>query len=66
LFFVSGSDWFSGVPENPPTIAGFLYVTLASTAGGVVVSAIRWAIIDTIHHWTGVAAPNWNFTAYPS
>jgi hypothetical protein len=31
-----------------PTVGGFLYVTLASLAAGLVVSAIRWMVMDRI------------------
>jgi small-conductance mechanosensitive channel len=33
------------------TIGGFLYVTLAALALGMVISAVRWLIIDTIFHY---------------
>lgn len=45
-----------------PTIGSFLYVLLASLAAGLIVSALRWAIIDTFHHATGVRAPKLDFT----
>lgn len=40
-----------------PTVGGFLYVALASLAVGLIVSAIRWMIVDTLMHWTGVLQP---------
>ncbi|MCH8829523.1 MAG: hypothetical protein IID45_08105 [Planctomycetes bacterium] len=36
-------------------------VTLGSLAAGLFVSTVRWAIIDTIHHHTGIAPPDWRF-----
>lgn len=44
-----------------PTVGGFLYVTLASVAAGLTASTVRWLALDTLHHWTGVRPPKWNF-----
>ena len=55
-------SWLGSPPINAPTIGGFLYVTLASVAAGLTVSTIRWAVIDTIHHWTGIPRPEWDFS----
>lgn len=57
----SGPFTLSIPVESEPTIGGFLYGTLASTAAGLVISAIRWAIIDQIYHRTGIPAPAWDF-----
>lgn len=43
-----------------PTVGGFLYLTLASVAAGMTVSTIRWAVIDRVHHATGIGKPKWN------
>ena len=53
--------WISASQQNAPTVAGFMYVTLASLAAGVTVSAVRWAIIDQLHHATGVVPTEWKF-----
>lgn len=54
--------WLAVSPEAAPTVGGFLYVTLGSTAAGLVVSAMRWAIIDRLYHRTGIREPRWDFT----
>lgn len=54
-------SWLGTTSTSPPTIGGFLYVTLASVAAGLIVSTVRWAVLDTIHHWTGIRRPNWDF-----
>jgi hypothetical protein len=54
--------WLSASSDSAPTIGGFMYVTLASVAAGVTVSTVRWLVIDTIHHWTGIRQPPWNFS----
>jgi hypothetical protein len=55
--------WFASSPGNTPTVGGFLYVTIASIAVGMTVSAIRWAIVDQLHRFTGVPPPRLNFKA---
>jgi hypothetical protein len=55
------AGWLGAVPANAPTVGGFLYVTVASIAAGMFVSAVRWLVIDTIHHRTGLPPPAWDF-----
>ena len=50
-------SWIATSGQGGPTIAGFLYVTLASLAAGLTVSAVRWVIIDRFHHATGLKPP---------
>jgi hypothetical protein len=38
-----------------------LYVTLASLGAGLILSTVRWLVIDPLHHATGVARPAWDF-----
>ncbi|MGA2958324.1 MAG: hypothetical protein ABSF48_21680 [Thermodesulfobacteriota bacterium] len=48
--------------KDSPTIAGFLYATLASLSLGLLISAVRWLFIDyIIHHWTKVKQPAMEF-----
>lgn len=44
-----------------PTVGGFLYGTLASLAAGLMVSALRWAVVDRLYHRTGIPPPRWDF-----
>jgi hypothetical protein len=53
--------WLSGA-DATPTVGGFMFVTLASVAAGVTVSTVRWAVLDTIHRWTGLPQPDWDFS----
>ena len=57
--------WLAMPPDNLPTAGGLLYVTVASLAAGMTVSAIRWAVFDTLHHRTGVVPPRWDFATLP-
>ena len=54
--------WLAVAPDHAPTVGDLFYATLASVACGMIVSAFRWALIDTIHHRTGVAMPAWDFS----
>ena len=54
--------WLSVQPQANPSFATFLYALLASLAAGLVVSAIRWLLIDTLHHHTGVPFPDPDFS----
>ena len=60
-FSATVAGWLGAVREGQPTVGGFLYVTIASIAAGMLVSAARWLILDTLHHHTGIQAPNWDF-----
>ena len=45
-----------------PSIGGFLYATLASLALGLIISAVRWMIMDTfLHRVTRVDRPELDF-----
>jgi hypothetical protein len=54
--------WFAVGPSESPSIGGFLFLTVAAIAVGMTVSAIRWATVDTLHEWTGLAIPSLNFS----
>ena len=57
--------WLAAAPDTAPTMGDLLYGTLAAIACGMTVSALRWAIIDTLHHWTGIAEPRTDFSRLP-
>ena len=57
--------WFASTPSNAPTISGFLYLTVASLAVGMTVTAIRWACVDLIHAAMGLTAPELDFSQLP-
>lgn len=54
--------WLAMAPDGQPTVGGFLFVTLASIAAGMLVSSIRWLLLDSIHHRTGIRHPKWDFS----
>ena len=54
--------WFATASDHSPTIGGFLYLTVAALAAGMTISALRWAIVDTLQGWTGLKAPALDFS----
>lgn len=54
--------WIGSSATDAPTVAGFLFITLASIGAGLTVSTIRWLIVDSIHHLTGIRPPSWDFS----
>ena len=55
-------SWYAPTAVDAPTIGGFLYLTVASVAMGMTVSAIRWAIVDHVHAHTGLTPPELDFS----
>jgi len=55
--FHAVARWLAESPQSSPTVGGFLYVTIASTTVGLVLSTVRWAVLDRLHHATGVVPP---------
>ena len=53
--------WLSVTPEAAPTIAGFLFATVASVGAGLTASTLRWLTLDTFHSETGVKPTPWTF-----
>lgn len=53
--------WMAADASSMPSVGGFLYITLASIASGMILSTIRWAVLDNVHHATGIEKPDWDF-----
>jgi hypothetical protein len=56
--------WLGSAPADAPTVGGFLYLTVAAIAAGLIASTVRWAVIDTLHHLTGIPRPKWDFSHF--
>lgn len=54
--------WFETTPPDMPSLGGFLYLTVASAAVGMIVSAVRWALVDKLHNLTGIPLPSLDFS----
>jgi len=44
------------------TLGGFLHLTLACVGAGLTASTVRWLLLDTLHHHTGLTGPVWNLS----
>lgn len=44
------------------SLAGFLYITVEAITAGLIVSAVRWLVLDSLHHRTGVRRPSLDFS----
>jgi hypothetical protein len=51
-------------PQSEPTVGGFLYLTVASVGAGLFVSTVRWMLLDTLHHWTGLKRRALDFSRF--
>jgi hypothetical protein len=51
-------------PDAQPSIAGFLYLTIVSLGVGVLTSTVRWILVDSIHHGTGLKRGDWDFSSF--
>lgn len=55
-------SWLAGTVVNAPTIGGFLYLTVSSLAVGMILNAVRWAVVDQFHARTGLKTPSLDFS----
>lgn len=60
------SGWLGQTTSDNATVGGFLYITLASVGVGQLVSTLRWLLIDSLHHRTGIHKPDWSFSQLSS
>lgn len=65
-FSVSLQEWLGAAPDTVPTLAGFLFGTLAAIAAGLIVNAVRWHLVDPLHYASGVPRRNWNYSQLPA
>lgn len=62
LFSPTFQSWFVASTQNQPSLGGFLFLTVASVAVGMVVNAVRWTIVDSLHRITGISHPVLDFS----
>ena len=53
-FFSETVENWLGAESSGPTVGGFLYATLASIGVGLIVSALRWLLVDQLFRLTGL------------
>ena len=59
-FLPEVGEWLQPVAWGDWGIGPTIYALLAATGVGMIVSCFRWLLIDQIHRWTGIVAPDWN------
>jgi hypothetical protein len=64
-FFSTLRVWLSASPSLPAGVESVFFVTLASTAAGMTVSAFRWGVVDMAHALTGLPRPQWDDSNLP-
>lgn len=52
--------WLAGAIESA-AFGGFLYFVLASVGAGLTASTVRWLMVDSLLHLTGIRPPAWDF-----
>ena len=61
-YSITIAGWLGQTTGDQPTVGGFLYVTLASVGLGQFVSTLRWLLMDSLHHATGIRQPHFDFS----
>jgi hypothetical protein len=56
------ASWLSSTAGADSAIAGVSYVVLSSLGTGMIASGIRWLVIDTLMHGTGLRRPLLDFS----
>lgn len=54
--------WLGTPSADAPSLGGFLYVTVASLTAGLILSTLRWLVLDSVHHATGLKPPKRDFS----
>ncbi len=54
--------WLGTPSAEAPSLGGFLYVTIASLTAGLILSTLRWLVLDWIHNSTGLKTPKRDFS----
>jgi len=55
------AEWLRPVNLGDFGIGPTIYALMAATAVGMILSCVRWLVIDHLLEWLGVHAPTWDF-----
>jgi hypothetical protein len=61
--FARLAGWGTAGAGPNPALTTFLFGTVEALAAGLTVSTVRWLLLDTIHHRTGIRPPAWDFAS---
>src|SRR4051812_654993 len=57
--------WLQPLNQAEASLGAPLYAVLAGITIGMIVSCLRWILIDHFHHWTGLTPPRWDDNRLP-
>ena len=57
----SGADQLFTLAGHESSLVGFLNGTMEAMIAGLTISAVRWLVLDSLHHRTGIRPPQWDF-----
>ena len=60
-FNLTVAGWLAAHPAQA-SFSGYLFTITASLGFGLLVSAVRWLLVDTFFHLTMVKPPSWDFS----
>lgn len=55
------SSWLLSEEQSYATVGGVLFSTVFALGCGLIASTVRWLIIDSIQHWTGIKKQPWDY-----
>jgi len=54
-------EWLRPVNLGSFGIGPTIYALIAAIAVGMILSCVRWLVVDHLHQWSGIATPTWDF-----
>jgi hypothetical protein len=55
------AEWLRPVNLGDFGIGPTIYALMAATAVGMILSCIRWLVVDQLLRWSGIRSPTWDF-----
>ena len=59
-FIPTVSEWIRPVNQGEASFGPTVYAVMAAMTVGMIVSCVRWLVLDHLLHWTGVSHPVWD------
>jgi hypothetical protein len=60
-FLADAGGWCTLAPVSDVSLPQMALLTVTALAAGLTASAVRWLVVDTVHHRTGVRPAAWDF-----
>lgn len=58
----NGQGWWALTTGSDPNLSQLALLVIAALVVGLTISTVRWLVIDTIHHRTGLRPAVWDFS----